>query len=439
MDQDESLRLTWLRGGPEGIKRFNESRKDEIQEPNFSGVNLSGADLRGVDLAHVDLQNADLSGAHLIRADLNGSQLINANLCKANLSQADLSTANFGRANLQEANLRRANLRETELPEALLSKANFQEAVLCEAQFRGADLRIANLSRVNLSMADLSGANLQEANLRGADLSRANLFKADLSKADLGGAGLITTNLIGTVLTEAKFVFTIVACDLAKAKGLANIDHRGPSQVSMQTICQLNGDVPENFLRGCGLSPWEIKACKLHDKTLSPMQIADIQNDLFDQRTRGPMFVGGVFISYSHSNSAFVDMMYEKLWDKGANVWLDRHDMVAGPIEKQVFGAIRMQDIVLIVLSEDSIKSDWVEAEIEAGRKREQEEHRDILCPVALDDSWKGMIEGNVLWRQVAKKNILDFSKWEDGEAFQEAFAKLLRGMKIYYTPGDTK
>ena len=155
----------------------------------------------------------------------------------------------------------------------------------------------------------------------------------------------------------------------------------------------------------------------------------------FELRFNSPIFIGGVFISYSHADSGFVDKVYDRLLKEGANVWLDRHDLVAGPLDRQVTDAIRVNEILLVVLSKTSIASDWVELEIETAREKEKKEGRDVLCPVALDDSWHDKVKGSVLWRQVKKKNVLDFSKWQDDGAFDEQFAKLLKGMKIYYPP----
>ena len=113
------------------------------------------------------------------------------------------------------------------------------------------------------------------------------------------------------------------------------------------------------------------------------------------ERNRGPLYIGGVFISYSHADAKFVDKVYERLGEEGASVWLDRHDMVAGPLQKQVSRAIRLNDVVLLVLSEASVKSDWVENELDMARRKEKEEKRDVLCPVALDDAWKAKAFGD--------------------------------------------
>ena len=41
---------------------------------------------------------------------------------------------------------------------------------------------------------------------------------------------------------------------------------------------------------------------------------------------------------------------------------------------------------------------------------------------------------GDSLWRKVKKKSVLDFSKWKT-KAFEAEFAKLLKGLKVYYPP----
>lgn len=153
--------------------------------------------------------------------------------------------------------------------------------------------------------------------------------------------------------------------------------------------------------------------------------------------------VNGCFISYSHQDAAFVDKLRDRLMAEGVNVWLDRHDLVAGPIQDQVWRAIQVQHVVILVLSEDSCKSDWVENELDMARKKEKAEDRHVLCPVAVDDAWKAKTgdmtglgaESRALWRTLPGKLVVDFSGWKT-KAFEGAFTKLLRGLKINYGPG---
>ena len=148
----------------------------------------------------------------------------------------------------------------------------------------------------------------------------------------------------------------------------------------------------------------------------------------------------GIFISYSHADAPFVDKLYKRLKSEGAAVWLDRHDITAGRIERQVLNAVRVNDVVLLVLSKDSLASDWVQLEVKKAREKEKEQGRDVLCPVAVDDAWKsdevGVEMPQRLIEQLKEYAILDFSKWWDNDAFEEQFKKLLTGLKVHYPKG---
>ena len=72
-------------------------------------------------------------------------------------------------------------------------------------------------------------------------------------------------------------------------------------------------------------------------------------------------------------------------------------------------------------------------------RRKERDECRDVLCPMALDDSWKSKLDPECddrqLSRTLTKKNILDFSNRKT-KAFDEPFQKLVDGIKVYYGSG---
>ena len=140
-----------------------------------------------------------------------------------------------------------------------------------------------------------------------------------------------------------------------------------------------------------------------------------------------------LFISYSRTDSAFVDKLEAALNEKGIRFWRDIHDATSGRLERQVERAMRQNPTVLLVLSANSIQSDWVEHEVREARGLEKELGRDVLCPVALDDGWKRSPWPQRVMEQVMEYNILDFSQWEDESAFQRMFARLLGGLELFY------
>ena len=375
---DREEALRLLRGGAEGIAEWNHRCKAGDDIPNLSECSLVG----------VDLSDANLRNALLMFADVRGS-----NLSRANLIDADLSHADLGGANLSDADLGGANL-------------------------GSADLACANFSDV-----DLRGANLNSAGLRATNLTGADLREADL--------------------TEAVCTFTVFAdVDLSTTNGLDSVNHKGRSTIGYDTLFRSEGHIPEAFLRGCSLTQWEILAANLYRPELTPSGVSDLQYRIFDAWTNGRSMINGCFISYSHEDAKFVDKLRERLITEGVNVWLDRHDMVAGTVQDQVWRAIQLHDVALLVLSEASVASDWVANELDIARNKEKSEGRAVLCPVSLDDAWKAKIEANYgpgdpcrqLWRTLQQKLVVDFSQWKT-KAFAASFAKLVRGLKANYVP----
>jgi hypothetical protein len=107
--------------------------------------------------------------------------------------------------------------------------------------------------------------------------------------------------------------------------------------------------------------------------------------------------------------------------------------MKAGRMETQVDLAIRQNPTVLLILSQHSLSSDWVQHEVTHARKLEKDLARDVLCPVALDTSWQSAPWPARLMEQITQYNILDFSNWQNEDTFNSQFAKLLSGLNLFY------
>jgi uncharacterized protein YjbI with pentapeptide repeats len=350
------------------------------------------------------------------------------------LTNASLANAFLGGVNLYRANLNRADLR----------RANLTGAILVNAVFIGADLRDATLDNTRLTSAGLTRANLRGAKLVGADLQRANLMEAilngvDLSSADLHRASLISTNLTDAILDKVNFLGAELGdtifgnVNLSQADGLENARHRFPSMISSATMQLSQGEIPAKFMQGCGLTDWEIASVKLYNPDLENDEISQVLYEMYNVRATQAFQISRLFISYSHVNGEFVDKLGTSLTQKGIRYWRDVNNMTAGPMEQQIDRAIRLNPILLLVLSEHSLSSDWVEHEVRAARELEKEMRRHVLCPVSLDDSWKESKWEKRVMEQVTKKNILDFSAWKDDRKFDEQFRKLIDGLGLFY------
>ena len=386
------------------------SRAD-LRGPDFRSAVLSGVDLDDEIRATVNLNAADLSGADLSRADLRHAALEAAALTGATLARADLSDAH-----LTNADLSSANLQDVSLKNAFLRGANLRGADLRWANLTFADLRDAKLTGATLIRAALWGANLRGADLAGANLDSADLSYAKLTDADLKGANLESATLQGTELTGANLLqascgsTTFALLDLSQVTGLDLVTHDGPSVIAVDTLFRSKGKIPPAFLRGVG--------------------VPDVLIDYLGSLTGAALEFYSCFISYSSVDDAFAKRLHADLQTNGVRCWFAPEDLKIGAkIRPGIDEAIRLHDKLLLVLSEQSISSDWVEKEVESALEREGREKRTLLFPIRLDDAVMGSELG---WPADIRRtrHIGDFRGWKDHDAYRTAFDRLLRDLK---------
>lgn len=144
------------------------------------------------------------------------------------------------------------------------------------------------------------------------------------------------------------------------------------------------------------------------------------------------------FISYSTKDQEFATRLHADLQQNGVRCWFAPHDVQGGKkLHKQIDDAIRLYDKLLLILSHDSMNSEWVNTEISKARKREAEERRQMLFPVRLVpfeelQSWEcfDADRGKDSAREIREYFIPDFSEWKNHDSYGKAFAELLRDLK---------
>jgi hypothetical protein len=373
----------YLRILRQGVSTWNQWRKEHLNV--------------GVDLSRAKLNGAHLGGADLRVAQLNGADLSAAFLCGAILSGANLSEANLSGANVSDANL------------------------------YGADLRRANLSGASVSMTDLRKANVSAANLRGAMLNMSDLRGANLSGADLSSADLQAANLTDIDLTQAVVGWTAFGhVNLSTVTGLESVVHQGPSSIGIDTVHASQGRIPEIFLRGAGVP----------DEFIAYMQ--SLGGRAIEYYS--------CFISHSSKDQDFAKRLDDDLRARGVYCWYAPVDIQGGrKLHEQIEQAIRRHDKLLIVLSENSMNSEWVKTEIYHARQDEIRTQRRKLFPISLVEfqtirAWTAFDadSGKDMGREVREYFVPDFSDWKDHDAYRKAFDQLLRDLKAGELPGSS-
>ena len=275
---------------------------------------------------------------------------------------------------------------------------------------REANLPKAELSGANLFRSDLSGANLFEARLlrgylSGADLRRVDISGANLVRASLRGADLSQANLTGATFGYTSFGKTL----LKGATGLDSCNHLLLSYVDYFTL-QRSWPLPLSFLRGCGL----------------PDQYIDYLPSLLNQAIQ----FYSCFISHSTKDKQFAERIYSDLQNKNVRCWYAPEDLKIGDkFQDEIENSLQLLDKTLVVLSEESVNSVWVEREVQAAREREDRSGKLVLFPIRLDDA---VMNATKAWAADLRRtrHIGDFTNWTDHDSYQQAFDRLLRDLK---------
>ncbi len=198
-------------------------------------------------------------------------------------------------------------------------------------------------------------------------------------------------------------------------KGLETVEHLAPSTIGTDTLLRSQGNIPEIFLRKAGLS------------------------DTFISYTRSlvqsPITYYTCFISYSSQDQAFVDHLYADLQAKDVRCWYAREDVKIGDeFRTHIDEAIGVYDKLIVILSQHSVESSWVEYEVKKALKKEQEQGKSVLFPIKLDET---IMETPEAWAATIRKkrHIGDFTKWKEHDTYQAALQRLLRDLRASTIP----
>jgi hypothetical protein len=259
---------------------------------------------------------------------------------------------------------------------------------------------VPNLSGANLNRFDLTSADLHQANLSSANLSETILLRVNLSGANLGGADLSKALLGETIFGDT---------DLSTTTGLDTCGHGGPSTVDFRTL-KRSGRLPLSFLQGCQV----------------PNELLSFLETIWEP----PISFYSCFISYSSRDHKFASRLRDDLQSRGVRCWFAPEDLKIGErIRSRIDEVIRLHDKLILILSENSISSLWVEQEVETALTRERTDNRTVLFPIRLDESvmkiessWPALIRNT--------RHIGDFTNWKEYVSYQKALDRLLRDLK---------
>jgi hypothetical protein len=287
---------------------------------------------------------------------------------------------------------------------------------LRDYDLRSVDFSCAHLDGVNFRGTKCDDCSFEKATLVGVVFSFAQLKRSIFRHSQVGLTAFRWCNLDESDFTAASLNFNVFAgVSLEGVRGLDAVINSFQNTVGIDTFFQ-SGGLPDSFLRISGAPEEFIQyAASLVGKAIEYYSC---------------------FLSYSSKDDEFARRLYNDLQGKNVRTWFAPEELKIGDrFRSRIDESIRIHDKLVIILSANSVASDWVETEVESALERERKEGRDdVLFPIAIDDegftsqqSWAADIR--------RKRHIGDFRKWKSHDDYTNAFDRLVRDLKKSQPP----
>lgn len=281
-------------------------------------------------------------------------------------------------------------LRITDLSNAQFSKVSFRNARCEYSSFEGA----AILNSAFLD-ADLRGCNFRHARIQDSTFDSCLFGQSDFTEAGIIGS-------------------TLAGLSLRSVRGIDSLAFAFTNSIAIDTFFN-SGGLPESFMRASGVPEEFIQyAASLVGKAIEYYSC---------------------FLSYSSNDNEFAHRLNDGLRGKSITTWFAPEELKIGDrFRSRIDESIRIHDKLVIILSANSVNSDWVETEVESALERERKEGKDVLFPIAIDD--EGFTSQQPWAADIRRKrHIGDFRNWKSHDEYNNAFERLVRDLKKSQPP----
>ena len=310
--------------------------------------------------------------------------------CKFLANGLDLRGLLLNKCSFEDCSFEGSNLSYSYLVEC-----NFVNCKFIGTRMLRSNLSHSSFKNCDFKYADLCAADLTGANLSGSNLEMTNLCYADLAHTNVEGATFDRTML------ASNYMHQVINFDKANIEGhisvsMDNLTYSSGMQLEMLIK---NADIPEEYAR--------------HILSLL------IESEYYS-----------CFISYSSSDSDFVERLSGDLERIGVTIWRDVKDLKIGdPIREMIQRGILLHERMLVVLSTDSINSNWVEDEIETCFEKERKGGGRFVLPITVDDT---IFETDRAWAASLRRKIKigDFRNFGEAYKYEEALSRLASSLK---------
>jgi uncharacterized protein YjbI with pentapeptide repeats len=319
-------------------------------------------------------------------------------LRNCDLQHIDFTDYNFISVDFCGSKFNRSNFFNVRFSRAVTMRSRFDNCSFRNCRFFSCELGDASFRHCDFSHAELNGESY------GADFSKSKFEKCILSGSYHNGI-FEGADFDGAYVFGANFVNT----NLSNIANLTRSHVYSPISIDLRTL-KLSGKLPKQFHIGAGFSGSDI------DK---------LKDDILRRRKTT------VFLSHSSKDERIVSLLAADLEKRGLDVWYAPRDLKIGAKTRtELDTAVSSVDKLIVILSKNSISSDWVEQEVENALEIERKTRKSFLIPVMIDDK---VMKSRAGWAAYLRrtKNIGRLSSMKRDESYFKFLHRLLGDITI--------
>jgi formylglycine-generating enzyme required for sulfatase activity len=135
--------------------------------------------------------------------------------------------------------------------------------------------------------------------------------------------------------------------------------------------------------------------------------------------------MSSIFLSHNHADKPFVRRLATDLRQAGIKVWIDEAEILLGEsLVEKIRQGIDEMDFLGVVLSEDSIQSEWVKREVDIAMNQEIKGKRVKVLPLLIEHcELPGFLEGKL------------YADFTTPEKYRTGLEQILRRLGKYVAP----
>jgi len=352
-----------------------------------------------------------------------------------------------GRRDFNGINLDSIRISNTDLTDSIFTSCKFINVVMVGTKFNSCEFTDVIFDCCNSIEASYTEAKFTQCKFTPKNaFSQCDFFQAvfentimacNFTESFFIQAHFLDCKCLGSVYSKSLFGFTVIKRTEFVATVFDDVKLLQACEIDDESVIKSINSFQRHIVEMGKVEETRNVLNTTYISTTRFFRSLGVDRGLLELRASGVSELTGfktVFISYNRNDEEVATQLREQLEAAGISCWFAPLDMQSGGgVREQIEEAIHKQGRVVLILSENSIRSSWVSFEVECALAEEKKKRGCRLFPIRICDyekltEWdaRNSSTGENLSHDVLDRFVPDFTKWMDISELGQQVAKLV-------------